>query len=108
MTLAVGLSCPEGVVLMAESPVIALEDLPREVREGREGGEAFWSLLEIPDGGISFEDLEKSLLRQALRKGGNVSRAARLLGMSRRTFQYRMEKFGLAPASNCPAGRPTR
>jgi DNA-binding protein Fis len=38
-------------------------------------------------------DVEADLIRQALaRTGGNVSRAARLLGVSRDTLRYRLEK----------------
>jgi len=85
-------SAIERAVLLAEGPMLTVEDLPLEVRaEGLEGPVHF----EIPDTGLSFEALEKNLLRQALGKGGNVSRAARLLGMSRRTFQYRLAKFGI-------------
>jgi DNA-binding NtrC family response regulator len=85
-------SAIERAVLLAEGPTIRAEDLPQEVhREGSEGGLP----IEIPDTGLSFESLERGLLEQALQKGGNVSRAARLLGMTRRTFQYRLEKFGL-------------
>jgi len=51
--------------------------------------------FEIPDGGVSFEGVERALLVSALRKaGGSQSAAARLLGMRRDTLRYRMEKFG--------------
>ena len=83
----------ESAVLMTDGPKIRLQDLPQEVRQQGSSGPV---LVEIPDSGISFEALERSLLEQALVKGGNVSRAARLLGMTRRTFQYRLGKFGLA------------
>jgi ActR/RegA family two-component response regulator len=54
--------------------------------------------LEIPDSGLDLEALEKSLVLKALEKTeGNVSRAARLLGLSRRTLQYRLEKIQGAP-----------
>jgi DNA-binding NtrC family response regulator len=86
-------SAIERAVLMTEGPMLRAEDLPQEVREQ---GAAGALSIEIPDSGLSFEALERDLLQQALLKGGgNVSRAARLLGMSRRTFQYRLEKFGL-------------
>jgi two-component system response regulator AtoC len=50
----------------------------------------------LPEGGIDFSSVEKSLLEQALRKaGGNRSRAARLLGMTRQTLLYRLKKFGI-------------
>jgi PAS domain S-box-containing protein len=52
-----------------------------------------------PQGG-SLEDMEKSMLLQALeRSGWNQTRAARILDISRDTLRYRMKKFHLtAPA----------
>jgi len=50
----------------------------------------------IPPEGLSLETLERELILQALeRAGGNKSRAARLLGLTRRTLYSRMEKHGL-------------
>ena len=58
-----------------------------------EGG---FAVPEIPEGGLSLEALEKALLLQALEKArGNKSRAARLLGLTRRTLYSRLEKHGL-------------
>jgi two-component system, NtrC family, response regulator AtoC len=52
--------------------------------------------VEFPDTGLSLEAVERALLVPALEKpGGNQSAAARLLGVSRDTLRYRMEKFGL-------------
>jgi DNA-binding NtrC family response regulator len=46
-----------------------------------------------------MEDLERMLLLQALEQSQhNKSEAARLLGMSRATFRYRLQKYGLAVA----------
>ncbi len=54
--------------------------------------------LEIPEGGLVLEELEKSLILKALAKAeGNKSRAAALLGMTRRTLYSRMEKHGIRP-----------
>jgi DNA-binding NtrC family response regulator len=51
----------------------------------------------LPAGGIVLEDLEKELVRQALeRSGGNQTKAAALLGISRDQLRYRLEKHGLA------------
>ncbi|MBN1306623.1 MAG: helix-turn-helix domain-containing protein, partial [Chitinispirillaceae bacterium] len=59
-----------------------------------EGGRA--AVVEIPPGGIVFEAWEQTLLEQALRRSNGVmADAAKLLGMTYRTFQYRAEKFGL-------------
>ncbi len=47
--------------------------------------------------GLSFADVEKRLLRQALvASGQNISQAARQLGMTRDILRYRMEKHGIA------------
>lgn len=51
----------------------------------------------LPSEGVNLEDLEKSLLTQALdRARNNQTRAAHLLGISRHTLRYRLEKYGLA------------
>jgi len=54
----------------------------------------------FPETGINLERMEQDLLVQALQHTGwNVSRAAKLLGLSRDTLRYRMEKYRLyAPA----------
>ena len=52
--------------------------------------------IDFPDAGLSLEAVERALLVRALEKaGGNQSAAARLLGVSRDTLRYRMDKFGL-------------
>ncbi len=53
----------------------------------------------LPEGGINLEELERNLLTQALdRARNNQTRAAQLLGISRHTLRYRLEKHGLAMA----------
>jgi transcriptional regulator with GAF, ATPase, and Fis domain len=55
----------------------------------------------FPAEGIIFEEWEKDLLSKALaRANGVIAEAARLLGMTYRTFQYRAEKFGLLGPEN--------
>lgn len=50
------------------------------------------------DSSSSFEDSERAILRQALaRSAGNVTRAARELGIGRATMYRRMERVGIAP-----------
>jgi DNA-binding NtrC family response regulator len=52
--------------------------------------------IEFPEGGLSLEAVERAILVAGLEKaGGNQSAASRLLGVSRDTLRYRMEKFGL-------------
>ncbi len=46
--------------------------------------------------GLSVEEMERTLLQEALQKtGGNVSEAGRLLKMTRNTLRYRMAKYNL-------------
>jgi len=52
---------------------------------------------DLPDVGISYEELEKDLLQKAMEKANNVgARAAKLLNMSYRAFAYRWDKYGLS------------
>ncbi len=53
-------------------------------------------VIDFPDSGISLEAVERTLIVLALEKAAsNQSAAARLLGVSRDTLRYRMDKFGL-------------
>ena len=50
----------------------------------------------LPERGINLEEVEIDLIRQALeRTNGNRSRSAKLLGISRDTLLYRMQKYGI-------------
>ena len=87
----------ERALLLGEGELIVPADLPASLRSGA-GGPKRAMDLEIPDAGIDLEAVERSLILKALDKaGGNVTRAARLLGLSRRTLQYRIEKIQAAP-----------
>jgi DNA-binding NtrC family response regulator len=57
--------------------------------------------IALPPEGVHLEELERSLVVQALeRSAGNRTRAAALLGVNRDQIRYRIEKFGLtSPAS---------
>ncbi|MBE2249045.1 MAG: sigma-54-dependent Fis family transcriptional regulator [Myxococcus sp.] len=54
--------------------------------------------VELPEGGVPYDDLEKAILLRALALGDqNVSKAARLLHLSRDTLRYRLKRHGLDP-----------
>jgi two-component system response regulator PilR (NtrC family) len=62
----------------------------------------------IPPEGVNLENLvdeyERTLLDEALRTSGGVKkRAAKLLGISFRSFRYRLEKLGLDDTKDCDA-----
>jgi DNA-binding NtrC family response regulator len=55
--------------------------------------------FELPASGLNLETLERSLLMQALERArNNQTKAAELLGISRHTLRYRLEKHGLVGA----------
>ena len=52
--------------------------------------------LSLPEGGTTFDDLEREILVQVLaRADGNQSRAARSLGLSESTLRSRLKRLGL-------------
>lgn len=81
-------------VLMAEGELIQPEDLPAEIHAG--SSPAGDLRLDLPPQGISMEQLERELIVKAMdRSGWVIAKAAPLLGMSYKTLQYRLEKFGI-------------
>ena len=83
----------ERMVVLSRDDVLSLDALPDQFVEAAETDHA---LLTLPDGGVNFESLEKDFIRQALRRTqGNQTQAARLLGMTRSTLLYRIQKFKL-------------
>lgn len=87
----------ERALLMCESDTIRLKDIKSELKLSQQ--QSIFD-IDFPDEGIVFEELEKELLKKAMGKANNVAaRAAKLLGMSYKTFWYRWEKFGLEGSS---------
>lgn len=88
-------SAIERAVLLGDGDQVELEDLPIEIRRP-----AFLPMQKnklIPEGGMSLVEHEKELLIEALQRSeGSITRAAQLLGISFRTMQYRLEKFGIS------------
>jgi DNA-binding NtrC family response regulator len=83
----------ERAMLMADGNELMLEHFPLG------GGLAATNLgkgFALPATGIDLEQLERSLVIQALeRSGWNQTRAAALLGLNRDQIRYRIEKFKL-------------
>jgi DNA-binding NtrC family response regulator len=87
-------SAIERAILLCEGNEIDAEDLPVEIRQ--EGSAAGASSFKLPPEGIAFDEVERSFIMQAMEQTGwNITRAAKLLGLSFRTLQYRLEKFGI-------------
>ena len=84
----------ERALVLDKDGTIGLDDLPDRLRT-REHRVANLR-MELPDEGISLEDVERELLLAALEKHNwNQTRAAVFLNITRSTLVNRMEKFGL-------------
>jgi len=60
------------------------------------GASRLTEAVDLPPNGIDLEQLERSLVVQALdRSGWNQTKAATLLGLNRDQIRYRIEKFKL-------------
>jgi DNA-binding NtrC family response regulator len=82
------------LTLLNPGQVIQLEQLPAEMR-GEQALPA--NQFKLPPSGIDLARLELDLIEQALEMAaGNRSKAARLLGISRDTLLYRMQKYNLS------------
>jgi two-component system NtrC family response regulator len=84
----------ERIVLLSGDEAITANELPDFLRDPRAKAEILPA--DLPDAGVNIEAVEKELLLRALRKfGGNQTRAARFLNLSRRALSYRLHKHGL-------------
>ncbi|MCX5770115.1 MAG: sigma-54 dependent transcriptional regulator, partial [Candidatus Hydrogenedentes bacterium] len=88
----------ERAVALCNGSVVDVQDLPPEVANYVAGPRADIAML--PPGGLDLEyvvsDLEVNLIKQALQRGKfSQKKAAELLGLSPRSFRYRLQKYGL-------------
>jgi DNA-binding NtrC family response regulator len=94
-------NCIERAVILCKGDLITEEHLPsvlvKESLSNYDNGKyKIVKMMDIslPPEGISLDELEKHLVLQALKKSkNNKTKAAKLLGLSRGTFRYRLEKY---------------
>ncbi len=93
-------SAIERATLLCENDTITIEDFPPEmVRENVPASAD--ELFKLPPEGVNFEDVERSLIMQAMeRTDNNITKSAKMLGLTFRTLQYRLEKFGIKKDSD--------
>ncbi|MDO8915611.1 MAG: sigma-54 dependent transcriptional regulator [Coriobacteriia bacterium] len=85
----------ERIVILAPGDEIGVADLPAEVRAGFVSTSAK-STFVLPEQGCDLEEVEMELIRQALdRSGGNPGRAAKLVGLTPKTLEARMQRLGI-------------
>jgi DNA-binding NtrC family response regulator len=98
-------SALERAILLCENDTITLEDLPPEMDQTTfsTSNEQF----KLPPEGVNFEDVERSLIMQAMvRTDNNITKSAKLLGLTFRTLQYRLEKFGFKKEESATEEEP--
>ena len=84
----------ERMLILFNGGVVDVSNLPQEIKS--QSNSSIASLFNLPTGGINLESLEIALMNQALESSnGNKSRAARLLGLTRDTFLYRLKKYAI-------------
>jgi DNA-binding NtrC family response regulator len=88
----------ERAMLLSESDELTPDDF--QMAGGGQAGKLSEG-VELPANGIDIEQLERSLVVQALERcSWNQTKAAGLLGLNRDQIRYRIEKFKLERAAN--------
>jgi two-component system NtrC family response regulator len=88
----------ERALVLSKDATITLDDLPPELRSTAPESDGNLQHLISWDKGLpeTLEMIEAEMIRQAMKKGGNVqAQAAKMLGISRSNLQYKMKKYGL-------------
>ncbi len=84
----------ERSLLLEDSDTLKPEHLPAQLHGASAAPKA--RSVVLPPAGLDLEELERELICQALdRADGNKTGAARLLGLTRDTLRYRLEKYGI-------------
>src|SRR2546425_4156106 len=91
----------ERAIILEDEEIITMKYIPRGVSGGGSAsehahgnGSGVPELFHLPPGGASLDEVEMSLVRQAIeRSGGNQTKAAELLGISRDQLRYRLKKL---------------
>ncbi len=82
----------ERLAILSKGRCITKEDIPKDMYLKEAESQDFI----LTDDGINLEEVEKSLINQALVKtDNNRTKAARLLSITRHTLLYRMEKYNI-------------
>ncbi|MFQ5603569.1 MAG: sigma-54-dependent transcriptional regulator [bacterium] len=83
----------ERALIMSSDNVIREADLPPHIRQTPTFASS--DTMELPNEGLSLEQMEINMIKNALTKaGGNKSKAAKMLGITRRKLYSMMERLG--------------
>ncbi len=77
---------------LSDGPTLDVADVQLDVERAGTAS----SSVPFPPDGMTLEQFEDEIIKEALRRaGGNKSQAARLLGLSRNALRYRLSKIGV-------------
>ncbi len=86
----------ERICILEDTELIYPENIPPEIADTVKEESDEYMAVNLPPSGVALKDIEKQLVLQALQTvSGNQTRAARLLGISRDSLRYKMQKMGL-------------
>ncbi|MCK5805166.1 MAG: sigma-54-dependent Fis family transcriptional regulator [Lentisphaeria bacterium] len=93
-------NCVERMVVMARGPTLTVKDVPTDIRnaigDDLVGKTATPTLADEPAPNLDMDAQERNLIVKALREAdGNRTRAAELLGISRRTLHRKLHTYQL-------------
>ncbi|MGD8342411.1 MAG: sigma 54-interacting transcriptional regulator [Desulfobacterales bacterium] len=89
-------NCLERAMIFADHDILDAAELVIRATQAQQGQHPSQEWV-VPPGGIVLEDVERQLILSALEQSGNnKSKAARLLGLTRDTLRYRLEKYQLS------------
>jgi len=99
----------ESLVVLARTPEITFDMLPAQfkaaLQQAQGAGEGRPGSVLLPPG-TSLQEAERLLIEETLRKTGfNVSQAAKLLGVSRRTLHRKINEYGIRSEGDSPGPR---
>jgi len=93
----------ERAMVLGKPDVLGIDNFPSQITrldEDIDPTQELFRSLELPDEGLllteTVEEIERRLIRQALeRTNGNKTKAAGMLGVTRKIMRYKAEKYGL-------------
>jgi two-component system NtrC family response regulator len=89
-------NCIERMVVLSSGSRLTVDDLPANLTDQPSASAEVPKSFELPQGGVRLQELERHLILQALERcRGSLEPASKLLGISYKTLQYRIRKYGL-------------
>ena len=85
-------NCVKTMVVLAESEMLDISDLPMEIHQTGDSQEEISGLA-----GVSLNELEKTAVRRTLEMvNGNREMAAKMLGIGERTLYRKIKEYGIS------------